>query len=171
VRFFQQAVSERLRRSGLRIAQHSGQETGDSFYRRSRGHFAAGQDEISQGGLFIDKMLGNPFVNPLISTANECDMRFDRPPIKCLLIERGAARGEENFVTWSGRLESLREWTDHEDHPGTASEGSIVNLAVNTAAESAQIDQGDIEKTSLRGPPDHADLEWPLEEFGKKRDD
>jgi hypothetical protein len=47
MRFLQLPVSEGLGRGGLRIAKHSGQETGDPFYRGSRGHFATGQHEVS----------------------------------------------------------------------------------------------------------------------------
>ncbi len=164
-------MPEGLRLGGLRVAKHSGQETGDSFYCRGRGHFATGQHKISQGDLLVDEVLCDAFVDPLVSTADECDVRLPRPFIEGWLIERGTARGEQDLVARSHGFESIGERADHQNHSGTASKGSIVNLAVNAPAEFAQIDQGHLEQTGLPGPPDHADLQRPLEKLWKKRDD
>jgi hypothetical protein len=53
------------------VAEDPGQEPGDGLDDHDRRHLPPGQDVVADGELTVDKMVGDPFVDPFVTATEE----------------------------------------------------------------------------------------------------
>ena len=68
---FEERLGEGVPTRRSRIAQDSGNETGNGVHDDHGSQFSAAQDVVSDGNLVVTEVLGHPFINPFIPSADE----------------------------------------------------------------------------------------------------
>lgn len=169
--FLEESIGpEGLEAGRIRVPHHAGEKAHHAFDGGEGRHLSPGEDEVPQGGFFVDEMLCDPFVHPLVAAAHERDRRERRPAIQRRLCQRSPRRGEQDTVGTGERIEGCGERFDHEHHAGAPAERAVVHLPVGPESVRPQIHDLEREPALVEGAADDPEPERSREAFRKEGD-
>ena len=89
----EQAGRKALILGGLVVPEHPGKQADHRLHYHQSGQFAAGQDEIADGQLLVDQMVGYPLIHTLVSPTEQGESGLHRRVLLGHLLVEPTARG------------------------------------------------------------------------------
>ncbi len=162
-RLLQEPTPERLLGGRLRIAHHSGEESGDTFDGSCNRHLPTGEHVVPETHLLVDVMVYDPLVHALEPATQEGELGSSRPIVERRLGQLLARGREEHPVRPGEGLQGCGQGLDHHHHPRATAKGSIVELFVTPDSVLPEIDDVHGEHTIFDGAADDGRAQRPVE--------
>jgi len=173
LRVFEQPRRVRLVDARFIAAEHARQQPDDRIGHHHRRKISAGQDEIAQRKLPVDRELNRSFINSLVVAGDHDQMLMLRQLAGGRLRESLAPRGSQDHHAsgFSQVLHRLDQRLDLHQHPRTAAVRFIIHRAAGVIRIVPQIDRFDPDQVPGRGAPDDALAERSRKHLRKQRHD
>src|SRR5688572_4929950 len=176
VRIIEHATGQRLPLHRLFIADHTGNQPADGVDDDQRRQFPAAQHVVADGQFVGRDQLPHALVHPLVSAAQQHDMREPAHPRRFGLPERPTLRRQQYHRV--GRpalrtdvLDRARQRLRLHDHPRPAAVRHVVHAAVPIGRVIAQIVHGQVDQPAHDSAADHALCQSREHHPRKNRDD
>ena len=126
----------------------------DHHHRRG---LAAGQHVVAHRQLAVDQVLAHPVVDALVAPAEQGEPLRAGQLARQGLVEPAARRAEEVERSHGlGGLDAGEDRLGPQDHPGAASEGGVVDGAVDVGGVVPQVVAAQVQPAGLTGPAEEA---------------
>jgi hypothetical protein len=163
------------------MAEDAGEQADDRVDDDGCREFAAGENVVADGKLFIAEQFADAFIDALITATDENNTIQLREAAGCGLGEALALCGEQNdgfascvafcFGCDAQRLDAIEDGFGLEHHAFAAAEGAVVDGAVTVMRKGAEVVGVRFRKAFTEGARDDSELKRTNKEVREDGDD
>ena len=171
---FKEARGEGIIGGGASVAEHSGQQTGDSVDDDDGSDDSIGEDVVADGDFLVDEGVDDALVDTLVVAAQQDEVRNRGGEALCGgVFKRGATGGEEDDTGMfrAQGFDGLEDGFAFEDHALAAAVGGVISGVVFVVGPISEVVGADGDEAPALGLSKDALSEGGRGNLGKEGED